>query len=78
MKELIKKSWNYTLYQKETQLILSVICGTVGLYEVNIILTPEEMELYKKEGIAYTDQLAENIRYDPDKYGERHIKLDTF
>jgi hypothetical protein len=39
---IAKKNWVYTLYKNEEKYILSVICGGVAIYELNIELTNEE------------------------------------
>ncbi len=73
MKEIIKKDWNYSFFEKDTGYILSVICGSVGLYEVNIQLNEEELEQYRIQGAAYIEELAKAIQYKPSLYTERHI-----
>ena len=73
MKEIIKKDWNYSFFEKDSGFILSVICGSVGLFEVNIQLNEEELKQYKIEGAAYIENLARAIQYSPSTYAERNI-----
>ncbi|WP_298426501.1 hypothetical protein [uncultured Kordia sp.] len=69
MKELLKKQWKYTLYVNEVgAYILTVICGTIGLYEVEHVLTNEQLLKYKNQGETFIDALANDISYTPKKY----------
>ena len=47
MEELSGRSWDYTLYRNGADLILSVVCGTVGIYEVNVKLDKEKRGIMK-------------------------------
>lgn len=75
MKELLKSRWNYILYEKEDKLLLSVVCGTVGLFDRNIYLTEDEIKHYELDGEAYITKLAREINSDPSKYEPRHVKI---
>lgn len=68
MIEILKKQWEYVLYKNDDELVLSVVCGTVLLYDVEIKLTEEQKDQFKKEGQKYIDILAEQIRFSPEKY----------
>lgn len=75
MKKLIEKTWSYILYQTDdNNLIFSVVCGTVGLYQRNIQLNEEEKAEFEKKGESYLEALAENIRQSADSYKPRHIQ----
>lgn len=75
MKKLIDKNWEYTLYQDEhNNLIFSVLCGSVGLYDTNIQLNEEEKAEFEKRGQSFLDILAEDIRQNESKYNPRHIQ----
>ena len=77
MKEILRSQWNYMLLENNSDLIFSVICGTVGIFEVNIVLNNEEIEDYKLKGEEYLKELAGKIRYSPKSYNERHIVLKS-
>ena len=76
MKSILRKDWNYILYDNYGSLLISVICGTVGLFERNINLNNEELELYQKGGELYLDSLAEEIRSNPNNYNSRHVIVE--
>lgn len=75
MKKLIEKTWSYILYQTDDDnLILSVVCGTVGLYDVNIQLNDEEKDKFEKDGTEFIDELALDVSSNPPKYRNRHTQ----
>ena len=69
MVEVIKKQWNYTLSKNlMDEYILSVVCGTAGLYDIEIVLNDKQITEFKKRGEAYIDDLAQIIRDNPSDY----------
>lgn len=73
MEEILRSQWNYILYKKDDNLILSVVCGTVALFEVNIILNSMEVESYNQRGEDYINELAGEIRFSPKSFNKRHV-----
>ena len=73
MKEVLKKRWSYVLYESGQNYILSVLCGTVGLYELRIQLNEEEVAMYKADGVGYIENLVKTIQAEPDNYTDRRI-----
>ncbi|MDX2306516.1 MAG: hypothetical protein NW226_27145 [Microscillaceae bacterium] len=71
MKELIRKDWEYILFEENQTFTLSVLVGTVALYHVDIILNEKELKKYQEEGQNYLDLLAEEVRNQPEKYLNR-------
>jgi hypothetical protein len=70
-----QKKWIYTLYQDERRmLILSVLCGGIGMYELNIPLSAEEGERALNDS-AFLDSLAEAVRAHPQDYSEKSVKI---
>jgi hypothetical protein len=66
-----KKSWNFTLTELKDGYLFSVVCGSVGIYEIEFILNQVEKDKYLKFGIDYLEELAEYVRKEPNKYLER-------
>lgn len=58
------ETWSWTLDRTDDGLRLSVVCGTVGLYERDILLTPEEIALWERNGPSGLEPLVEAIRND--------------
>lgn len=61
---LHQEPWSWTLEQIDEGLLLTVLCGTVGLYEVAVVLEPDEVAAWRHHGAAGLEPLAEAIRYD--------------
>lgn len=76
MKQILEERWNYILIDDNGKLLLSVICGTVGLYDTNVYLNESELADYYREGEKYIKELAARIRYSPKSYNDRHVKID--
>ncbi len=72
MIEVIKKQWNYILYKNDdNEYTLSVLCGTVGLYDVKVKLNDEQVNDYLEKGEEYLDLFAQKIRSNPLEYIEK-------
>lgn len=75
MKEITKKNWEYTLFQDDDGIyVLSVLCGSVGLYELNIKLNAAETSEYLDKGLEYLEGLVKQIRNSPSSFQNRAIK----
>ena len=75
MKEIINKPWDYKFFELEQKFYLSVICGGVGMYEINLLLNKEEIQKYEKEGITYIDKLAREVQYYTSRYMDRNVEI---
>lgn len=62
--KLHDETWSWTLYRTDDGLLLEVVCGTVGLYEKSLLLTPEETLAWERCGPAGLEPLVEAIRDD--------------
>jgi hypothetical protein len=58
------ETWSWTLDRTDAGLLLSVVCGTVGLYERSVLLTPGEVNDWEDAGPAGLEPLVEAIRND--------------
>lgn len=56
--------WSWTLDQMSEGLILTVVCGNVGLYERALLLEPSEIDSWQQDGPAGLESLVEAIRSD--------------
>ena len=73
--EILNKDWTYKLYEVNGNYLLSVICGSVGLFDRNIVLNSDMTLDYKNNGIAVIDKMAEKIRYSPNDYEKEHVTI---
>lgn len=74
MKPISQEAWSWTLYKDADSLILSVLCGSVGLYSVEFPLTPEEAARFDSDGKVFIAALAEAVRMSPDLYAQRRLR----
>lgn len=74
MREIERSDLQWSLYETESgALVLSVLCGTVAIYTIDIVLVAHERESYESEGRLYIDRLAGHVVSDPEGFGERHL-----
>lgn len=71
--ELISKPWGYTLVGQNEDLFLSVLCGSVALFELKVKLDGNECLLYKESGAYYIDLLAKRIQNNPSLFVHRNL-----
>ena len=68
MKEIVtQKKWVYTLYKTDNGMLLSVVCGGVAMFNVDVLLSDEEAN-QAKQNESFIDSLAEKIRNSPKQY----------
>ncbi len=64
-----QRTWDWSLYRLPGgELLLSVVCGSVALFEVEVVLDADQRAEYEAEGISVVEQLAAAINYSPRKY----------
>jgi hypothetical protein len=73
------ESWSWTLEKLGQQIVLTVVCGSVGLYERTLVLTPEEAGMWEQGGAAALAPLVEAIRNDVTgaAFGSRYLTDDV-
>lgn len=62
-RKLHEEPWSWTLEEIDEGLLMTVVCGTVGLYEKAVLLEPDEVAAWTQDGPAGLEPLAEAIRY---------------
>lgn len=68
MKEILaQKKWVYTLFKTDAGMFLSVVCGGVAMFNVDVLLSSAEAEQALQDN-GFLDSLAEKIRCNPKKY----------
>lgn len=73
MKVLAEEAWSWMLFEHEGNLLFSVLCGSVGLFDINIALSAQERELFSIEGEAFLKRLAHQVRHDPASFQARQV-----
>lgn len=72
LKKIRQKAWMYTLYESDGSYILSVVCGGVAMYELNIPLSPDEASKAVSDE-AFVETLAKNIASNPHQYAPKSV-----
>lgn len=75
MREILRNADEmYALYDDEAGgLVISVVCGGIGMYQVRIRLTEEEKERFEAVGEDFLTSLARKIAYDDASYSDRKL-----
>jgi hypothetical protein len=73
MEVIAEKPWSWMLFATGDRLFLSVVCGGVGVYDVDLELTVAEAASYRQIGKAYIDELANAIRAKPAEFESRWV-----
>ena len=73
MNEISRSRMSWVFYQNNDEYILSVVCGTVGIFETVIKLSTDEVNSYTEKGDEFIDNLASKIRFKPEGYSNRVI-----
>ena len=73
MKVLAEESWTWMLFEHEGALMLSVLCGSIGLYTIEFTLSQEERGLFQEQGEPFVKQLARQVSWQPESFRERRI-----
>lgn len=62
MKQVLSSDWNYILLEDNNKYFLKVICGNVGIFELETALDEAQTLKFKEQGEVYINQLAKEIR----------------
>ena len=74
MQVLESSSWDWMLFKNGEKLFIKVLCGSVGMYSVDIQLSESEITDYANRNREALASLATKIRMNPENYSDRHIK----
>lgn len=77
MEKILEQQWSYILYRDGDRLLLSVVCGDIAIYLIDIELNEAETKRYREGGPAYIEELAEEIMQNPWLYRPRRIELKS-
>ena len=75
MRALVHNGWEYTLFEDGDRLILSVPSGGVAVFEVNVVLTDEEVAAFRAQGIEGLQGLIRQMRLSPRSSQSRQNEL---
>jgi len=65
-----ESTWDWILYREPGgRLVLSVVCGTVALWEVEVEVGPGLRAAYEAEGLEPIRRFAREVTEHPSRYG---------
>lgn len=73
MQVIAEQTWSWLLLSDGQHWWLSVVCGSVGLFERNIELDAVESLLWTQGGEAALRRFARRIQADPAAWSTRHL-----
>jgi hypothetical protein len=71
MQLIDQRDWAWALYADGERRYLSVLCGTIAMYELTLELDAGERARIGEPG--FLDGLAREVSYRPDSYKARHV-----
>lgn len=74
MQKVIIKPWEYALYESDSNYLLEVLCGGVGMYFIKLYLVEDEIANYLELGEPYINEIAKAIQKNPSEYLKRDIQ----
>lgn len=73
MKVVGEESWSWMLFDDDDELVLSVICGGAGVYDITFQLNDSESGQVRSHGFEAAAALAQAVRADVANYLNRHL-----
>lgn len=73
MHVVAEETWSWMLLAAGERLFLSVVCGTVAIYTVDLELTAAEIAEYRAAGDAAVARLAAAVHYSPTRFRDRRF-----
>lgn len=70
---LAEEAWNYVVFRYDDDWVLTYLAGSVGLYEVSIRLSDEEVARIRTRP-AYAKSLVEQFRLNDENYRDRELR----
>lgn len=62
------------LFRDEETQFLSVVCGSVGLYTIDVELLADEVEHFALSPTSAARALAASVTFDPEAYADRRME----
>ena len=67
-------SWLWVLFKLNDRYFLSVCCGSVGIFTIEVELESFEVVRYESEGVQFIDELSAKVRGNPTQYGSAEAR----
>jgi hypothetical protein len=73
MEVIAEQPWSWMLIADGDRLFLSVVCGGVGVYDVDVELSGDEVANYGQSGNEYLNQFARAVSAAPISFEARRL-----
>lgn len=73
MEVIAERPWGWMLFADSERRLLSVVCGGVGVYEIEFELRGDEIADYEQIGSVHFDELADAVRSTPTAFETRGL-----
>ncbi len=77
MDVLAQESWTWTLYGDGDRRVLAVFTGGVGMWELALELTTDEIAAWEAQGIEGLRHLVRGIQQTPDAFLHRRVPVPS-
>jgi len=68
---IIDRGHEFKLYRRGTELVLSVLCGSSAMYELQLVLAPDEVARFGTEGEPFLHALSRRVARTPEAFSSR-------
>lgn len=69
------KNWQYSLCEELDRIILSVLCGSIATFTLNIELDESKNEGFTEFSESFNNDLDEKVRATPSNFQIRHADI---
>ncbi len=73
MQVVAEETWSWMLFAAGERLLLSVVCGTVAIYTLDLELNAAEVAEYRAAGNAAVARLAAAVQDSPKRFWDRRF-----
>ena len=74
MRVVDEEPWSWMLLAEGERRFLSVLCGTVAQYDIDLELTAAEIARLDAGGRQAADEFARAVAHSPKEYWPRHLR----
>ena len=75
MRQILCEPWDYELLERDDgHLVLVVTCGSVGMFEVAIVLDASERRAFEQQGRPFIVALKQRVAARPGEFQARKVQ----
>ena len=74
MKVIAQEPWSWTLLEDDEAHYFTVLCGGVGIFEIEFMLNADELSRFDGNIHGAATELARYVRENQKEFGQRHLR----